>query len=248
MMTGRAGGATAGVGFVLAAALGVTGARASDARLVQHAYAENEVVRIEGRAGVQATIGFGAGEAIENVAVGDSAKWQITPNKRGDLLFVKPIETLARTNMTVVTDRHTYFFDLVAGPGTKPVYLLRFTYKDAPPPPSPAPAASVEVPVPSLDTAWKRHGDADLLPEQVYDDGHATYLIWAENRAVPAILLTNAKGEEGPVNYTVRGRTIVIDSVPGTILLRSGKARASLQKPAAAPDAAAPASSSKREN
>lgn len=228
-------------------------AHAADDRLVQHMFAENEVVRIDGRPGVQATITFGEGEAIENVAVGDSAAWQITPNKRADVLFVKPLESAARTNMTVVTDRHTYFFDLVATPKAKPVYLLRFTYKDADKKPGAAgPALATLTPAeqaalggepmePAVDPAalnfaFRTKGDAKILPTRMYDDGTATYLLWGEKAEVPAILIQNEKGELGPVNYSVRGRTIVLEDVPRTILLRSGKAQATIenQRPVAA--------------
>jgi type IV secretion system protein VirB9 len=234
-------------------------AAASDDRLVHRMYADNEVVRIEGRPGVQATITFGEGEAIENVAIGDSAAWQVTPNKRADVLFVKPIEATARTNMTVVTDRHTYFFDLVASPKAKPVYLMRFTYKDEPKKAgatagAPALATltaaeqaamegqSPEAPVDpaALNFAFKTKGDAKVLPVRMYDDGNSTYLLWGEKAEVPAILVLNEKGQVGPVNYSVRGRTIVLEDVPRTILLRSGKAEATIenQRPATA---AAPA-------
>ncbi|VWX54782.1 TrbG/VirB9 family P-type conjugative transfer protein [Novosphingobium sp. 9U] len=227
-------------------------ALAADDRLIQHMYAENEVVRIDGRPGVQATITFGEGEAIENVAVGDSAAWQITPNKRADVLFVKPLEGGARTNMTVVTDRHTYFFDLVASPKAKPVYLLRFTYRDAPKKGAPAgPAlasltsaeqavltgepAEAGVDPAALNFAFRTKGDARILPSRMYDDGNATYLLWGEKSEVPAILVQNEKGEVGPVNYSVRGRTIVVEDVPRMILLRSGKSQATIenQRPAA---------------
>jgi type IV secretion system protein VirB9 len=220
-------------------------ATTGDDRLVQHMFAENEVVRIDGRLGVQATITFGEGEAIENVAVGDSASWQITPNKRADVLFVKPLENGARTNMTVVTDRHTYFFDLVASPKARPVYLLRFTYRDAAKPkaaqgaalatltPAEQAALGGEPVEPAVDPAalnfaFKTKGDARILPARMYDDGNATYLLWGEKSEVPAILILNEKGEEGPVNYSVRGRTIVLEDVPRTILLRSGKAQATI--------------------
>jgi len=219
----------------------------ADSRLVSHEYDENEVVRIDGKIGVQATIGFGEDEHIENVAVGDSQKWQITPNKRANLLFVKPLDAGARTNMTVVTDRHTYFFDLVASARGNPLYMLRFTYKDedkAPagtaraeaPPLNDAELAAISgdpVAAPAdpamLNFAWEPKGDAGLFPSRIYDDGSATYLTWTEEQQVPAILVTNEKGEEGPVNYAVRGDTIVIDDVPSRILLRSGKASATLQ-------------------
>lgn len=220
----------------------------ADDRLVERAYDKDEVVHIAGKAGVQATIEFGKGEAIENVAVGDSQAWQITPNKRADLLFVKPLEATARTNMTVVTNRHTYFFDLVASPKAKPLYMLRFTYEDEP---EAAPGAvpgqmmaaldpteqalaqgdpsALPADPASLNFAWKKAGSARLLPSRVYDDGVATYLLWPELAPVPAILVKNEKGQEGPVNYAVRGATIVIADVPDTIILRSGKASAELQ-------------------
>ena len=50
-----------------------------------------QIVQILGKAGIQSTIEFAADERIENVAVGDSSAWQITPNRRASLLFVKPL-------------------------------------------------------------------------------------------------------------------------------------------------------------
>lgn len=227
----------------------------ADDRLVDHAYDPKEVVRIDGRAGVQATIAFGQNEAIENVAVGDSQKWQITPNKRADLLFVKPLDSIARTNMTVVTNKRTYFFDLVASAKAKPLYMLRFTYKDDPkaaPAAVPASAglatldpgeravvegdiAGAPADTSMLNFAWRRSGDVKLQPSRIYDDGLSTFLIWPARTAVPAILMLNAKGEEGPVNYAVRGNTIVIDDVPGQLVLRSGRSMARLVNDRRAP-------------
>ncbi len=80
----------------------------------------------------------------------------------------------------------------------------------------------------NLNFAWNGEGVATLLPEQAFDDGEATFLTWPRGRDVPAILVTNAAGDEGPVNYTVRGDTIVIDGVPTTIVLRSGDESATL--------------------
>ncbi|MBT0669387.1 TrbG/VirB9 family P-type conjugative transfer protein [Novosphingobium profundi] len=237
------------LGGALASALFAAPVQADD-RLVDHAFRDNEVVTIAGRTSVQATIAFGRDEAIENVAVGDSSKWQITPNKRADLLFVKPLEATARTNMTVVTNKHTYFFDLVAGSKARPLYMLRFTYKDEP----------VEAPVPmrgpeqglaaldpaeravaegdplampadaaALNFAWERKGAAGLQPTRIYDDGVSTYLVWPDrNTALPAILVANEKGDEGPVNFAVRGPTIVVADVPDKIILRRGKEVAEL--------------------
>lgn len=215
-------------------------AAARDARLTQRLYDPNAVVRVDGRMGVQATIAFAEDEHIENVAIGDSASWQITPNKRANLLFVKPLAATARTNMTVVTDRHTYYFDLLASPRAAPLYALSFTYPEEPKKPEPAVPAPMteaerqalagEAPVDpaTLNFAWRKSGEAKLLPSRIYDDGTSTYAIWGVDAQLPAILVVNEKREEGPVNFAVRGDAIVIDGVPGSIVLRSGKAKAQL--------------------
>lgn len=214
---------------------------AKDPRLAARPYNPDEVVRIDGQLGVQASIAFAEDERIENVAVGDSASWQITPNKRANLLFVKPLAGKARTNMTVITDRRTYFFDLVAGTPAKPVYVLRFSYPDEPkqePQQAAAPAlneaeaqlAEGQKPVDpaSLNFKWSRKGSAGIQPVQLYDDGSSTYLTWTRDATLPAILVRDEKGQEGPVNYAVRGDVIVIDSVPATIFLRAGRQTAQL--------------------
>ncbi|MGH6781007.1 MAG: TrbG/VirB9 family P-type conjugative transfer protein, partial [Sphingomonadaceae bacterium] len=70
-------------------------------------------MQIQAAPGYHVTIEFGSDERIENVAVGDSGAWQVTANRRGDFLFVKPIQAGVTTNMTVVTDVRLYAFELV---------------------------------------------------------------------------------------------------------------------------------------
>lgn len=212
-------------------------AAAADPRLVEVMYDALKVVRIEGKVSVQASIIFGDDEVIENVAIGDSAAWQVTPNKRATVLFVKPLAARAATNLTVITSKRTYLFDLVASPAAKPLYVLRFDYPPAPQADQPpqlaqgpnaieAQAASdpyAVVDPAALNFAWSATGDPALLPTNTFDDGTATYLTWPQKAQVPAILVTNSDGVEGPVNFVVRGNTIVVDGVPRAIVLRSGK-------------------------
>jgi type IV secretion system protein VirB9 len=225
-------------------------ALAEDSRLVERMYDANEVVRIEGKAGVQATIRFAEDEHIENVAIGDSQKWQVTPNKRANLLFVKPLTERAATNMTVVTDQHTYLFDLVASPTNRnPVYILGFIYPEEPEDVQQAAgdgtgavpgaaANAIELAAASdpyavvdpatLNFAWESKGAAQLLPQRIYDDGNAIFLTWPAGTAMPAILIKDHKGDEGPVNYAVRGETIVVEGVPRELVLRAGENTATL--------------------
>jgi type IV secretion system protein VirB9 len=215
-------------------------ASAQDPRLVEIFYNPASVTVIRGRAKVQATIMFGDDEAIENVAIGDSTAWQVTPNKQANLLFVKPLATRAVTNMTVVTSKRTYLFDLVASPRSRPVYVVRFAYPDEPEAPPQLTDARNDVerqattdPRAVLDPAalnfdWAKKGEESLFPVRIFDNGEAVFLSWPQGKAVPAILIEDAKGTEGPVNFTVRGDTIVVDGAPRQIILRSGKESARL--------------------
>lgn len=229
------------IGYALVAA-SVCSAAQADQRVADRPYRANEIVTLRGGPGIESTIAFAADERIENVAVGDSVAWQVTPNKRANLLFLKPANARARTNMTVVTDQRTYLFDLVSGPAGSAVYMLRFQYPDAPkpmetgqqltvklvaepsPPAPPDPAARPA----EINFAWRAKGEKSLLPKMFFDDGRSTFLRWNEEDVLPAILTRGPNGAEGPVNYTVRGEYIVVDGVPNQLVLRSGKHVATL--------------------
>lgn len=215
----------------------------ADNRIVWKQYDEGTVVTVPGRPGIQTTIQFEPGERIENVAIGDSAGWQVTPNRRADLLFLKPILPDSRTNMTVVTDRRTYLFDLTTGGKGGPLYVMRFSYPtpaaaptqtvaDVPPPdvtPRVTEIALPPAPTPAdLNFTWEKEGPEKLLPAQIFDDGHSTYLRWDTGAEVPAILVPGPDGIEGPANYALRNDLIVLDGVPHRISLRNGKRSASL--------------------
>lgn len=255
---------------VLLAALALTVAAplaAQDSRLQTLVFDENAVVRIDGRVKVQTTIKFAPDEVIENVAIGDSAAWQVQPNKAQTILFVKPLDPAARTNMTVVTDKRTYLFDLVASPRNAALYVLQFRYPELEKAEeearlalaaeaeaaalretaSPSEVAAVKDPYAVVDPAqlnfeWASAGKRGLLPTRAFDDGEAVFLTWPQGAEIPAILITNADGDEGPVNYTTRGDTVVVEGVPSQIILRSGRDTATLTNTGPARPAARSAS------
>ena len=108
-----------------------------DSRLRTLDYDPAAVVRLEGCQNFQTMITLAPDEHVENVGVGDSAAWQVTPNKRGNLLFVKAIAPKGYTNMTVVSDKRSYSFELRTAPASdcargQITYELRFRYPPAP--------------------------------------------------------------------------------------------------------------------
>lgn len=103
----------------------------TDSRIKTYVYSPNEVYLLVLHFGFQSSIEFGKNESIETITLGDSYAWKITP--LGNRLFIKPMERDIRTNMTIITNRRTYQFDIVAkelenGAEKDLVYVMRFQY------------------------------------------------------------------------------------------------------------------------
>lgn len=75
----------------------------TDSRIRTVIYNPRDVVKVVGHYGFQTLIQFADYEEIENISIGDSLSWQVVPNERGNLLFLKPVEQNAQTNLTVIT-------------------------------------------------------------------------------------------------------------------------------------------------
>jgi len=198
-----------------------------DARIRTFMYDPDTVVPLNAFYGYQMMIQFGADERIEDVAIGDGSSWQVTPNKGANLLFIKPIENAKRTNMTVVTDRRSYLFELSANPSQgvsadEMVYLVRFDYPPEPsvavlPPPPPPP------PPEQRNRAYTYTGSHSLLPSLVFDDGQFTYFKWPEGVTTPAVFLLAPNGTESLVDYSFRDGYQVVEQVAASFRLRNGK-------------------------
>ena len=103
----------------------------TDSRIKKYIYSTNEVFLLVLHYGFQSHVEFGKNETIETITLGDAFAWKITPlNNR---LFIKPMECNIQTNMTIITNKRTYQFDLVAkelenGSEKDLVYVVRFQY------------------------------------------------------------------------------------------------------------------------
>ena len=182
-------------------------------------YEADQVIPLTGAVGWQMMIEFGEDERIENVAIGDSAAWQVTPNKRARALFVKPLSRKASTNMTVITSLRRYSFNLGVGArAAKTPWVVRFDYPalpPVPPPPPPLPPPPIQ-----LDFGYAMAGDTGLLPGRVWDDGHQTYFEFGEETALPAIFAGGPGKDETLVNFSVRGRVVVVQQRAKRFTLR----------------------------
>ena len=107
-----------------------------DKRIKMLMYDETDVYTITTRYGYQTNIIFSPQEEIELISVGDRSLWQIIPT--GNRMFIRPMEEDVVTNMTVLTNKHSYQFDLKSLPADKTgnIYVAQFVY----PGPKTAPA------------------------------------------------------------------------------------------------------------
>ncbi len=102
----------------------------SDSRIRTYIYNSNEVYLLMLHFGFQSHIEFEKNEEINTISLGDSYAWKITPT--GNRLFIRPMEKNIRTNMTIITNKRSYQFDLVAREidedyeNNDLVYLVRF--------------------------------------------------------------------------------------------------------------------------
>jgi type IV secretion system protein VirB9 len=199
----------------------------ADARIQSIEYDPDQVVELRAAMGNQLMLEFGPGEKLENVAIGDSLGWQVTPNKRADLLFIKPLDPKSVTNMTVVTSLRHYAFEMRVLPRRKggggPVapYLVRFLY--------PARAMAIpiapepEKPPQVVNSNYEVTGSPEARPLRVFDDGHMVYFQWPADAAVPAIFAVADDKSESLVNYVVRGSYTVVEQMGARFVLRNGK-------------------------
>ena len=189
-----------------------------DRRLQTVDYAADQVVILEAAPGYQLTVELAPDEQIENVAVGDSGAWQVTANRRGDRLFIKPLQAGVTTNMTVITSARVYAMDLVPlySPSPEMAYTVRFRYPEAAGETAEAPAEA-EAPV---EGRYRVSGARTLHPSRIGDDGRHTYIEWPAERAIPAVYGIAADGQETLVNGMMRDGVYVIDAVVPRLVFR----------------------------
>jgi type IV secretion system protein VirB9 len=201
-----------------------------DPRIRYVAYHQDRVVAIPTALGVSTMIQFAADEVVETVSAGDTKGWSIVPRKGSGIIFVKPLEEGAETNVNVVTNRRVYAIVLrTATTGaTRSAFHVRFRY-----PGDEATArlrlqaernvrhpalAAVDPARVNWDFAFR--GDETLRPRLAFDDGVKTFLAFTGE--IPAVFIVGEGGRESLVNFRREGDLIVIDKVHAQMTLRAG--------------------------
>jgi type IV secretion system protein VirB9 len=103
----------------------------TDSRIRTLVYNPNEVYELKFYYNYQSFVEFSDDEEIEMISIGEAFAWRLTP--AGKRLFIRPLEIAAHTNMTIITNKRTYHFDIRSsefeGKADEDlVYTIRFFY------------------------------------------------------------------------------------------------------------------------
>ncbi|MDX2113122.1 MAG: TrbG/VirB9 family P-type conjugative transfer protein [Alphaproteobacteria bacterium] len=207
----------------------------SDERMVVLPYDESDIYTLTTRFGFQTSVIFARDEEVETISVGDRSLWQIIPS--GQRLFIRPMVDGLVTNMTVITNRRSYHFDLKSLPEDseeKPVYVVRFHYPDAKPSASTKPAFLDDVSkapegfLPdhsatarsSLNYNYTYTGSDEIAPVKVHDDGQTTFFTYRSTVETPRVFVVSPGQPEREVSYTARGNELMVEEIAGEFILR----------------------------
>jgi type IV secretion system protein VirB9 len=196
-------------------------------------YQPDEVYKFTGHYRYQSSIEFGSDELIKTISMGDSTSWMLNPS--GNRLFLKPVQQDATTNMTLITNKHTYLFELHAREtddidDKDMIFIMRFIYPDDGG--NEAVTSYLDsVPQPDLDKDPDKYnfhytisGPDEIAPLRIFDDGQFTYFQFRNKNAdVPAFFKVDEDGSESLINYRTRGDYIVVERVARRFTLRHGK-------------------------
>jgi type IV secretion system protein VirB9 len=223
-----------------------------DTRLVVFRYDPNDSYLVLARPGAVTHLALEPGESVVAFALGDTVQWMV--QDKGPNVFVKPVRPDVYTSGTLVTNRRTYQLGLRSSPEGGAWYqrvswtypaLLALEGEGA----AVAPAAARGTRDPDgtaiaglrldrLNFDYRVQGHAAFRPSQVLDDGRFTYLqMPAGLQEMPALFVAGSSGAGELVNYSVRGRYLVVHRLAERFLLKLGQDEVRVERalPAAGP-------------
>lgn len=213
--------------------------KAGDRRLRTYSYGPDQVYIFRGHYKYQSRIDLDPKENIQNISIGDSTGWMISPV--GNRIFLKPIQQDATTNMTIITDKRIYNFELYAEEAKDIrdeglVWSASFIYNDGGD--NSEGGSFIQVNNPKKDLPSQKElaknpqkynfkytltGSKEFSPLEVFDDGEFTFFKFKDiNAELPAFFQVMADGNEALINYRKTGDYVVIEMVTSQFTLRHG--------------------------
>ena len=216
-----------------------------DARVMYTDYKPGQVYPIRAANGLITTITFSPEEKIRDFGSGYSTAWEF--QDRGNNFFLKPKDFDGATNLVIVTDKHTYLFDVHPGSRAKATYSLTFRYplEEAAKAQENANKKTVDSLLNQSDKEISDKTDSEnrsevnkfysenfgssplskeIAPLEVFDNGRFTYLKFDRHTDFPAVYRVSENEEETLLNSHIKGDWLVVHGVYRELRLRAGQA------------------------
>jgi type IV secretion system protein VirB9 len=211
----------------------------TDPRVKVLIYEPDQVYTITGHYFFSTTITLERGERVIHKSLGDPKAWDLVDKQH--FIFLKPIDNLANTNMTIITNRRTYYFELSASITKRDSPEANFAIKFAYPVEEQRqlvdstneiieeyeetyalPESDGFSPA-DLNMDYGYKGNTDLKPNHVFDDGKWTYFEFNDNVRTPAIFSVSG-GKEHLINAhkNPSSKYVIVKNISKQFVLRMG--------------------------
>ena len=216
-----------------------------DSRVKTYIYNPQEVFPIVLHYGYHAHIDLQKNETVRDIVLGDPVGWQISI--QGNKIFLQTVSKEAHTNMTLITNRRTYEFDLIARNEEREIegrngekilvkdtdfdlaYSISFYYPEENSivdnkQPEDAKKLSLEISdliSGKVNTNYVYSGDSEITPIAAFNDAKFTYLKFRDERFIPKIETTGSKKKKVQI-FSYNGY-IIINDIFSKVRLSSGR-------------------------
>ena len=187
----------------------------NDSRVRQATYQKAQVYRLNVSLTHVTTVEFDKGESIRSIIAGDTEGFEIDGVPGGQAFAIKPVARAVHTNVTVYTNRRSYYFN-VQETKSPTYYVVQFKYPNE----SARPTRAIAKQAPNF--GYGASAKTEFAPARVWDDGTFTYFEFSKNAPVPAIL-RHSGGKERTVNTQAQDKGIIrVSGVSEEWVLRLG--------------------------
>jgi len=188
----------------------------NDSRVRVATYQERQVYRLSVSLTHVTTVEFGEGESIRSIIAGDTEGFEIDGVPGGQAFAIKPVARGVHTNVTVYTNRRSYYFN-VQETRSPTFYVVQFRYPDE----ERGPTRVIAQQAPNYN--YGASAQEEFTPTRVWDDGTFTYFAFPRNAPVPAIF-RYSNGRERTVNTQAQEDGVIrVSGVNAQWVLRIGE-------------------------
>lgn len=207
----------------------------SDARFRTVSYKPNAVYRLVVPYDTSTYLELEQGETVSSYSFNNQKQtaWDIATVQ--NRVYIRPVESEANTQITLMTNKRVYFFELFAKEPETPdifkdkdfTFYTKFNY------PTSEDGEGIKKyatsALPNLDKPEEYNfnytitGEEAIFPTKIFDDGRFTYFEFKEKGGVmPAIFTVDSTNHEAIANYRILGPYVAIETLNARFTLRYG--------------------------